>query len=145
MRIRDIKAMPGHLVRRAQQVSTAMFAEELADQDITSVQFMALAAVNEYDDLDATRLAEMIAFDRATIGDVVERLERKGLISRSRSRDDGRIKTLAITKSGQAMLAACSDAVKKVQKRFLAPLSPDERMLFCELLGRVAREQAPSN
>ena len=37
--------MPGHLIRRAQQISTALFAEECAAFDLTSVQYAALAAI----------------------------------------------------------------------------------------------------
>jgi DNA-binding MarR family transcriptional regulator len=136
--------MPGHLLRRAQQVSTAIFAEALAEQDITSVQYVALIALNEFSDLDATRLAEMIAFDRATIGDVVERLERKHLIERRRSTRDGRAKLLRITPAGQEMLTSCHAAVERVQTELLKPLRPNERALFCRLLSRVARSPIPS-
>ena len=47
--------MPGHLIRRAQQVSTALFAEECGEFGLTSVQYAALAAIHENPDVDATR------------------------------------------------------------------------------------------
>lgn len=140
MRTSQIKAMPGHLIRRAQQASTAYFAELLDDQDITSVQYMALAAIEELPGLDATRLAEIIGYDRATTGDVIERLERKSLIARSRSQADGRVKTLAITAAGASLLKSCHAGVRAVQARLLAPLSKEESELFLRLLSRVARE-----
>jgi hypothetical protein len=51
VRIHEIKAMPEHLLRRAQQVSAAIFTEALAEQDVSSVQYLALAALTEPADL----------------------------------------------------------------------------------------------
>src|ERR1700680_3628354 len=77
-----LREMPGHLIRRAQQISTGLFTEECSRFDLTSVQFAALFVLRAAGELDATRLAELIAFDRSTIGDVVERLESKGWLNR---------------------------------------------------------------
>lgn len=74
----EFTTMPGHLIRRAQQVSIAIFAEECAGLDLTSVQYAALSAIGAHPGVDATRLSTLIAFDRSTIGDVLERLESKG-------------------------------------------------------------------
>jgi DNA-binding MarR family transcriptional regulator len=74
--------MPGHLVRRVQQISTALFSEECGRFDITSVQFAALVVIRSNPEVDATRLSALIAFDRSTIGGVLERLESKGWIGR---------------------------------------------------------------
>jgi hypothetical protein len=45
--------MPGHLIRRAQQISTALFAEECAEFDLTSVQYAALTAIHAHRDVEA--------------------------------------------------------------------------------------------
>ena len=133
-----LKAMPGHLLRRAQQRVTAQFAEELGEVDMTSVQFIALVTIAEIRGLDATRLAEVIHHDRATIGGIIERLERKGLIARTQRQRDKRTKELAVTAGGEAAIAACFERVEKVQQRFLAPLDEDEKRLFMALLARLA-------
>ena len=41
----DLQATPGHLIRRAQQIAVAIFAEQLASADITPVQFAILNAL----------------------------------------------------------------------------------------------------
>ena len=43
--MRDLHAKPGHLIRRVQQLSSALFAEECAVFDLTSVQYAALERV----------------------------------------------------------------------------------------------------
>src|SRR5690349_3320679 len=100
MKLEQLKKTPGHLLRRAQQASTAIFTEELQQYELTSVQFLALAAIMEHGALDATRMAELIHFDRATIGGVIERLERKGLVERTASLVDRRVKVVKITERG---------------------------------------------
>ena len=102
----EMYAMPGHLIRRAHQISTALFTEECGQFDMTSVQYAALTAVRTYPDVDATRLSALIAFDRSTIGDVLERLEAKGWLSRGPSPTDRRVKRLRITPDG-VCVAGC--------------------------------------
>jgi DNA-binding MarR family transcriptional regulator len=130
--------MPGHLIRRAQQISTALFAEECAGFDLTSVQFAALVAVRANPDLDATRLSHLIAFDRSTLGGVLERLEAKGWLRRTPSPADKRVKLLRLTLDGERHLRAVEPAVRRVQQRLLEPLSIQDRAAMLHLLGRLA-------
>ena len=136
--------MPGHLIRRLQQISTALFTEEAIGIDLTSVQFAALFAVKHNPNVDATRLSALIAFDRFTIGDVLERLEAKGLIVRSSSPDDRRIKLLKLTPAGNALLRQAEPAVRRVQERLLAPLSPEQRSQLVGLLTALAAAHSES-
>src|SRR4051794_20278745 len=87
----DLYSMPGHLIRPAQQISSALFAEECGEFDLTSVQYAALVAIRENPDVDATRLSALIAFDRSTIGDVLERLNRVYFEKRSFSSSGSRV------------------------------------------------------
>jgi DNA-binding MarR family transcriptional regulator len=129
--------MPGHFIRRAQQVSSAYFAEELAESELTSVQMVALVTIADNPGIDATRLSEIIDFDRATIGGVVYRLQRKGLIQRGINAQDKRSKTMQATPAGKALLKVSLPKVERVQARLLAPLSPDERETFLRLISLV--------
>lgn len=129
--------MPGHHIRRAQQISSAYFAEELADSELTSVQMVALVVVADYPGIDATRLSEVIDIDRATIGGVVDRLERKGLIRRLVNTQDKRSKTIQATAAGKALLKVSLPKVERVQERLLAPLTPAERETFMRLIRTI--------
>jgi MarR family transcriptional regulator, lower aerobic nicotinate degradation pathway regulator len=132
-----LQEMPGHLVRRLQQISNALFAEECGQYDLTSVQFAALFVLRAAGELDATRLAEQIAFDRSTIGDVVERLESKGWIVRNGRSDDRRVKLIRLTPKGAKLLKRVEPAVKRVQERLLQQFSPSERTEFLTFLKRL--------
>lgn len=131
-------AMPGHLIRRAQQVSTALFAEECAGFDLTAVQYAALVAIRENPGVDATRLSHLIAFDRSTLGGVLERLEGKGWVLRGASPADKRVKLLRLTLEGERLLRQAEPAVRRVQQRLLEPLTPADRAAMLRLLTRLA-------
>src|SRR6267154_2970664 len=100
----DLYRMPGHLIRRVHQISSALFLEECGSFDLTSVQFAALVAIRSHPQIDATHLSALIAFDRSTIGDVLERLEKKGWVLRSSSPTDKRIRLLSLSAEGQQVL-----------------------------------------
>ncbi len=130
-------AAPGHLIRRCQQIAVAIFVDETRAFDLTPVQYAALFVVRAQPGVDQTRLVNLIALDRSTIGSVVERLEAKGLISRQAGTEDRRTKRLYPTDSGLALLAAVTDAVDRAQHRILAPLNAAERAQFMTMLARL--------
>jgi DNA-binding MarR family transcriptional regulator len=137
MSMDDVYLKPGHLIRRAQQIAVALFMEECAAFDITPVQYASLVAIREHPGVDATRLSALIAFDRSTLGSVLERLEVKGLVERTNSRQDKRVKTLRLTRAGSRMLREVEPAVIKAQERILAPLKPEDRRRLMALLAEL--------
>lgn len=135
--IESFSRMPGHLIRRVHQVSTAYFAEECG-ADLTAVQYAALAAIASHPGIDATRLSHAICFDRSTIGDVLDRIESKGWIVRQAAATDRRIKTLTVSPAGREILRQVAPAIRRVQERLLAPLTPVEARTLANLLTRIA-------
>ncbi len=130
----DVYTKPGYLFRRMQQIAVSIFMEECKDFDLTPVQYAALVAIRTHPGIDATRLSAVIAFDRSTLGSVLERLEAKGLIERSAGAEDKRVKLLFLTASGASLLQRVMGAVDKAQDRMLAPLKPADRKTLMALL-----------
>ncbi|QRM57251.1 MarR family transcriptional regulator [Sinorhizobium sp. BG8] len=137
--MKTIYEMPGHLIRRAHQISTAIFAEECMAFDVTAIQYSALCAIGMHESLDATRLSRLIAFDRATIGGVLERMEAKGWIERVSSPKDRRVKLLRLTPEGENLVERVESAVQRAQKRLLEPLAAEDRKEFLRLLSQLAQ------
>ncbi len=133
----DFHTMPGHMIRRAQQISVAIFIDECAATNITPVQFACLAEIARNPGIDATRLASQIALDRSTLGTVIERLEIKGLIARMTGLEDRRTKLLHLTSAGGRLLAEIQPAVVRAQEKLLGPLSAGEQATFMRLLSKL--------
>jgi MarR family transcriptional regulator, lower aerobic nicotinate degradation pathway regulator len=132
-----VYAAPGYLFRRMQQIAVSIFVEECRDHDLTPVQFAALVAIHTHPGIDATRLSAVIAFDRSTLGNVIERLETKRYVERKPSAEDKRIKLLHLTKSGTALLHDIMPSVGRAQARMLQPLKPADRKTLLALLTQL--------
>jgi DNA-binding MarR family transcriptional regulator len=128
---------PGHLIRRAHQVSVAIFMEETAGFDITPVQFAILNALLEDPGEDQVTLARKVAFDPATFGSVIGRLEGRGWVRREPDAADRRRKLLWVTPEGAEMAQKMKRAVGRVQQRLLEPLPPVDREQLVVLLDRL--------
>ena len=128
---------PGYLFRRMQQIAVALFMEECKAFDLTPVQYAALIAIRTHLGIDATRLSAVIAFDRSTLGSVIERLEAKHYIERKSSREDKRVKLLRLTKSGATLLRDIMPSVGRAQARMLQPLKPADRKALLVLLTQL--------
>lgn len=132
-----VYAAPGYLFRRMQQIAVSIFMEECKAFDLTPVQYAALIAIHTHPGIDATRLSAVIAFDRSTLGSVIERLQAKDYIERKPAREDKRIKLLHLTKSGAAILREIIPAVERAQARMLEPLKPADRKALMGLLVQL--------
>lgn len=145
----DFDALPGHWIRRLQQIAVALFLEEAQDTRVTPVQYAAMQAVANRPGLDQRSLARAIGLDTSTIAGVVDRLEARGLLERRPAAEDRRVRRLHLTGSGAALLAEVVPAMRRAQRRILAPLPAPERAEFQRMLralvnGNNARSRAPA-
>lgn len=131
-------AMPGHLLRRCQQIAVSIFLQECRDLDLTPLQFAALAALAEAGPVDQVGLGGMTAMDRTTVGVVVRNLERRGLVRREVSDRDRRAKLIHATQAGRALVERALPAVDRAQRRIVAPLSQRERRSLIAILAKMA-------
>jgi DNA-binding MarR family transcriptional regulator len=128
---------PGYLFRRMQQIAVAIFVEECKAYDLTPVQYAALVAIHTHPGIDATRLSAVIAFDRSTLGNVIERLEAKRYVERRPAREDRRVKLLYLTRSGATLLRSIVPSVDRAQARMLQPLKSADRKVLMALLSQL--------
>lgn len=131
-----LRGAPGHLIRRAQQAHSSIWAEEVSPE-LTSIQFAVLNALRAAPGIDQRTLGRLVRLDRSTVGDVVVRLMRRGLVERTKDSNDGRRNVLRLTAAGVGVHAEVLPGVRRVQRRLLAPLSPDERTAFLRLVRKI--------
>lgn len=133
-----LHGLPGHLIRRCHQIAVALFLEECAGQDVTPIQYAVLSLLREYGSMDQITLAGYAALNRSTTGEVVARLEARGLLDRGDNPEDRRVRLLHLTTKGARLLDRLEVPVQRVQERILAPLSAAERTRFIDCLDRIA-------
>ena len=140
----DFHNTPGHLVRRAHQRTVALFMEETAGFDVTPVQFAILNALMQQPGVDQVTLAQRVAFDAATIGSVIGRLEKKGWLRRQADAADRRRRLLWLTAEGERAALAMIPSVGQVQQRLLQGLDHAERQQLLALLDKLVRHHPRS-
>lgn len=129
--------MPGHMLRRFQQIAVSIFLRDCKAFELTPVQFSVLAALSEANPLDQIRLGGMVALDRTTISLVVRKLEERGLVARQVSKKDRRSKLISLTVAGRALAEAALPSVRAIQDKILAPLTAAEQDVFMALLHKA--------
>lgn len=127
---------PGFLLRRALQISSALFMEETAPLNITTTQFGMLMILSVREPIDQVGIAKLLKLDRSTTGLVVRNLEERGLIERVTDPDDRRRRVLRLTDAGLKMLAALEGPAKAVHGRGLSIFTAEEAQTFVSLLTR---------
>jgi DNA-binding MarR family transcriptional regulator len=130
----DLESLPGYHIRRLQQIAVAVFLQETEAHGITPVQYAALHAVAQAPGVDQRTLARSIGLDTSTIAGVIDRLEARGLMQRSASPDDKRVRLLSLTAAGQRLLGDIEPAMLRAQDRMLEPLPKKERAEFMRML-----------
>lgn len=133
----ELNALPGHCVRRLQQIAVALFMQEAGESGVTPVQFAVLQALADQSGIDQRTLARVVSFDTSTIGGVIDRLEARGLLTRSHSDGDRRVRLLHLTPEGEALLAGLTPSMQRTQKRLLEPLTAAERKDFMRMMQLV--------
>ena len=146
----DLETLPGHHIRRLHQIAVAIFMQETEAHGVTPVQYGALQAVRNTPGIDQRTLARSIGFDTSTIAGVVDRLEARGLLQRSASPDDRRVRLLTLTDDGHALVDAVVPSMRRAQERMLEPLPARERGEFLRMLRSLvqannALSRAPSD
>jgi DNA-binding MarR family transcriptional regulator len=135
----DLHEHPGHLLRRAQQISVSIFHDEIGGE-ITPVQYALLRTLAARPGIDQVTLAGLVAIDTSTGASVCARLEEKGLLERKVIPHNRRQRALTITTAGADLLQRLDPAVHRLRERLLAPLTECEQLQFMQLLDKLVIE-----
>jgi DNA-binding MarR family transcriptional regulator len=126
----------GHLLHRVRmEILSAMDRElaadaQLAALEVTAAQFIIIATLSMGTVKSASDLCKGISYDAGAMTRMIDRLEEKGLLRRSRCPDDRRLVNLELTDQGNAALPRMREASVKVLNRFLKGFTkPEARQL----------------
>ncbi|MCW5652752.1 MarR family winged helix-turn-helix transcriptional regulator [Hydrogenophaga sp.] len=139
--IQSLTHAPAQLLRRAHQLATAIALEELAEFNLTPIQFGLLIVLNERPGIDAKTLCSTLSLDRASLTGVLDRMEASGLVTREMDPNDRRARVLALTPKGRDVFRQSSRKGVGTQLTILDPLSPKEQASFMKLLAKLVEAQ----
>jgi DNA-binding MarR family transcriptional regulator len=130
----SLRARPGFLVRRLHQIGVAIFTDEMAELELTPVQFGAMSIVGMKPGIDQSALGEELGTDRANTTDVINRLVNNGYVLRAVAPNDRRMRSVYLTDRGREVVIEANGRLKNVRTRFLSPLDAADREIFLDLM-----------
>jgi DNA-binding MarR family transcriptional regulator len=136
--VTGLTSIAGYLIRRSQQVHTALWAANIIG-DLTGPQYAVLSALSSFPHVPQQRAGQLASLDKSSAADVVNRLVAKGWVTRERDQVDSRRYVLSLTPAASIALSSITPHVESVQQALLRPLGEKRRRLFCDRLQAVAR------
>lgn len=133
----------GFLIRLIEARYDALYRDCTGQEAITPRQFGVLIALHQEGPLTLTRLAMRVTADRATVGEMVKRMNERKLVHRKSNGKDARSYEISLAPKGRAILLDLVDGAARLQDAFLAPVPPAKRAEFIENLQAVAYGVAP--
>lgn len=134
----ELREVPGHLLRRAQQRAVELYWASVGEDGLRPPQFAVLLTIYQNPGLNQTELVQRTGIDRSTVADMISRLSKRGLIRRARTETDQRANRLWVTDEGTCALERTADVAQAAQDNIMAPIPPEQRRQFLELLKKLA-------
>jgi len=133
----------GYLIRRAQQRHLATWMR-LVSTETSSMQYAILAVLSRLGHASQRVLCDEVDLDRSTIADLVARMERRGLLSRTRDPEDRRRNTVVLTAEGRDEYQRLRPRVDAADIELTARLSADELAALRDTLRRLLNGTRPA-
>ena len=126
----------GFLLRQVNQRHAGLFAAAFGD-DLTAMQWAALAKLAELGECSQNLLGRHVSMDNATAKGVVDRLIRRGYATTRQDPADRRRIVVSPSEAGRAVVASLTARALDVSRATLEPLAPAERETFLSLLRKL--------
>lgn len=130
----QLYARPGFLLRRAHQISSAVFEDECKAVSLTPAQFGVLCVLHASPGLDQSTLGRALGFDKVTVMRVMRGLETRGLIRRVYEPTNRRNLSISLTDAGLDLLVQTQEPAEHAYNRLMAPLNHEQRHQLVTLL-----------
>jgi DNA-binding MarR family transcriptional regulator len=133
----------GFLVRLLDTRVHLLYEQLTAQNDITPRQFGVLLTLHQQGTLTLTELAGHIRVDRSTLGEMINRMAERSLISKRNNGSDRRSAEVLLAPAGKSALLAIVNGAARLQGALLAPLPAEDRAHFMRCMKLIA-EPAPA-
>ena len=115
---------------------------EAAALGLSSGQPKVLEYLMEYGESNQKAIADYCEIEQATVGSILTRMERDGLIARNQREGNRRSLYVSLTPRGREMGERMAEVFRRADARAAADLSLEEQRALRELLEKVYRRVA---
>jgi DNA-binding MarR family transcriptional regulator len=129
----------GYLIRVCNQLGVTVLDRAFAAEGLNTSQWSALMAIEHGIEPTCASLARDMAHDKGAMTRMMDTLEARGWVERTRSCDDRRVVHLSLTDAGRAVTVRCRDLVVDYWNRCLADWPDAEVEQFLAQLQKLRR------
>lgn len=127
----------GYLMRQIVGISSAAIDDRMVAHGLTDAQWKPLLMIQQGQCRTAAELARLACSDAGAVTRLLDRVEAKGLVRRTRSQADRRVINLELTKEGESAAEVVPHVLADVLNTMLAGFSEAEAQQLKVLLQRV--------
>jgi DNA-binding MarR family transcriptional regulator len=134
-----LMAAQGELRRRFMDASSPSLQADMAEVGGTTIhQMEVIRRLLRGDVMSMRDVAESQGIGLSGATQLVDRLERSGLVSRVRDARDRRVQHVVPTERAKDLAARFKDGMRRASMELLMPLSDDELLVYVDLTERIA-------
>jgi DNA-binding MarR family transcriptional regulator len=108
-------------------------------ENLSMPEFLALDTISNTEHCPVQNIGQLLGFTKSGATRIVNRLEKKGLVQKIRSVEDGRVCCVVITPQGENVLASTDERYSKEIEHLLSRMSDKNAPRMKELLKDMAR------
>jgi MarR family transcriptional regulator, organic hydroperoxide resistance regulator len=124
-------------IRRVFQMVNEQSKKVERETGLTGPQLWAIKVMSEEGSVRVSDLAKRMYLHPATVVGILDRLEKRGLISRTRSSEDRRVVEVALTDEGRRLVGHSPEVASNKITQGLATLAPAELAVIHQGLDRL--------
>lgn len=127
-----------YVVARLERAIRQAINDRVKPYGLTTLQYTTLSVLGRRGNLSNAQLARRAYMAPQSMSEVIDALEKKGLIERNAHPNHRRVYPAALTAKGRRVLDACEAAVDDLEREMLADLTPhQEKSLRNGLISAV--------
>lgn len=133
----DRKRSAGYLANHLARLFARAIYARIRPLGLSPGTFPAMLELWAEDGLTQRDLVQRLDIEQATMANTLARMERDGLVKRSKDAHDGRVQRVWLTAAGRALEAPAIAAAEAVNSEALAVLPAHERQKFRDAMAQV--------
>ncbi len=120
--------------------ATDLYSRRLSKEvGLTAPQLLILQAIQGLGAVSISRLSQEVSLSQATVTNIMDRLETRGLVTRHRSTQDKRVVHATLTEAGATKIHDAPTPIQKTFSKQFSGLEDWEKSMIVAALQRVAR------
>lgn len=133
----DLNKCVGHITENAIKQISEAFGHRLQDSGITRIQWIALYYVKTNKKISQRELSNLMNVQDSSVGRLIDRLERDGLIKRERDSSDRRVIYIKLSDEGDKLISDLIPLGIKFNKDLISGIDEKELIIYEKVLQKM--------